>query len=264
VAAQHPPAGTQEPPLSPALQEVFNQGVEALQAGQLDAAEKAFLSVLKQGGRLPFVYNNLGIVYEQRGEREAALEQFRQAIRLDPHYVAPHVLMGSTLLALNRLREAAHELETAARLQPDDPLVHLQLAKVYRRQEDYPRVIEQYQVLGQLAPQDAEYLYQTTRAYLDLSAWCFQQLAHLQPNSARAYQALGENFRAEGRPEIAARAFRRAAEAGPRMPEIHLRLAEIYFEQGQVAEARKEVEAELAIVPASAAALALQKKLEAP
>jgi tetratricopeptide (TPR) repeat protein len=265
AAAQGPASRTGEPPaLSAPLQEVFNQGVQALQSGQLDPAEKAFLQVLKEGGRLPFVYNDLGIVYEQRGEREQALEQFREAIRLDSHYVAPRVLMGSTLLAMNRVREAARELEAAVRLEPGDPLAHLQLAKAYKRLEDYPRVVEQYQALEQLAPQDPEYVYQTTRAYLDLSAWCFQQIAHLQPNSARVYQAFGENFRAEGRPEIALRAFQHAAKADPHLPEIHLALAEIYFSQGKIPEAKKEVEQELAIVPASAAALALKKKLDTP
>jgi hypothetical protein len=48
------------------------------------------------------------------------------------------------------------------------------------------------------------------------------------------------------------------------LPEIHLALAEIYSEQGKKAEARKEIEQELAIVPESAAAAALKKKLDTP
>jgi len=263
VAAQSRTSRTGETTtLSPQLQQAFNQGVEALQAGQLDSAERAFLRVLKEGGRLPFVFNDLGIVYEQRGDREGALIQFREAIRLDPSYVAPRVLMGSTLLAMGRFKEAAHELEVAVRMQPNDPLPHLQLAKAYKRLEDYLGVVEQFHTLRTLAPQEPEYVYQSTRAYLDLSAWCYQQIVHLQPNSARAYQALGENFRAEGRPEIAVHAFQRAAQADPTMPEIHLALAEIYFEQGRKDEARKEIERELAIVPQSAAALTLKKKLD--
>ena len=254
----------QAPALSPHLQEVFNDGVGALQSGQLDAAEKAFLSVLAGGGRLPFVYNNLGIVYEERGDREEALVQFREAARLDPGYVAPHVLMGSTLLATGRFQEAARELERAARMQPNDPLIHWQLAKAYKRAENFLGVVEQLQAVRQLDPKDTEYVYQSARAYLDLSAWCFQQLVQVQPNSARAYQALGENFRAEGRPEIAIHAFQRAVDANPKMPEIHLALAQIYFEQGRKEEARKELDQELALAPGSAAALALKKKLDTP
>jgi hypothetical protein len=47
------------------------------------------------------------------------------------------------------------------------------------------------------------------------------------------------------------------------LPDIHLALAKIYLERGKQAEARQEVEQELAIVPESVAALALKKRLEA-
>jgi tetratricopeptide (TPR) repeat protein len=259
---QRPASAAPAVALSPQLQEVFDQGQQALGAGQLEAAQAAFLKVLTQGGRVAFVYNNLGVVYLQRGDNERAVAQFREAIRLQPDYVAPHVLMGSTLLAMGKFPEAARELETAVKLQPQDPLVRLQLAKAYRREEDYLRAVEQLQALENLAPQEPEYVYQTAKAYLDLSAWCYQQIVHLQPSSARAYQALAENFRAQGRPEIALPVFQRAAQADPTLPEIHLALAEIYFEQGKKAEARKEIEQELAIAPGSAAASALKKKLD--
>ena len=249
--------------LPPQVVEVFNQGVQALNAGQLDAAEKTFLRVLKEGGKVAFVYNNLGIVYQQRGDRERALAQFREAIRLQPDYAAPHVLMGSILLAMGKFPEAARELETAVKLQPKDPLVRLQLAKAYRGAEDMLRAADKFQALRELAPQEPEYVHQSGKAFLDLSAWCYQRIVHLQPNSARAYQALAENFRAQGRPEIATPVFQRAAQADPTLPDIHLALAEIYFEQGKTAEARKEVEQELALIPESAAAAALKRKLDA-
>ncbi|MBZ5516428.1 MAG: tetratricopeptide repeat protein [Acidobacteriia bacterium] len=256
-----PARGGPAPGLTPRLAEVFNEGVEAMNTGQWDSAEKAFLKVLNEGGKEAFVYNNLGIVYQQQGKREQALREFRESIRLEPDYPAPHVLMGSTLLVMGRFEEATRELETAVKLQPQDPLIRAQLALAYRGRQDLPGVVEQYQVVRELAPRDPEYVYQSAKAYLDLSAWCFQQIVHLQPDSARAYQALGENFRAEGRGEIAVHAFERAAQADPTLPEIHLALAEIYAEQGKTAEAQKEVEQELAIVPESAAALALKKKL---
>lgn len=262
VGSQHPaPTAGGAAPLPPQLQELFNQGVQALSGGQLDVAEDVFLRVLKEGGKVAYVHNNLGIVYQQRGESERALAQFREAIRLQPDYVAPRVLMGSTLLALGRLPEATRELETAVKLQPKDPLARLQLAKAYRRREDMLQAVEQFQALRELAPQDPEYAYQSGRAYLDLSAWCYQRIIDLNPRSARAYQTLAENFREQKRPELAIRAYQHAAQLDPKLPEIHLALAQIYDEQGKDAEAKKEIEQELTVVPESAAASALKKKL---
>src|SRR4051794_31446306 len=45
--------------LPASLEELFINGVKAQKSGQLDAAERAFLEVLRQGGKVAFVYNNL-------------------------------------------------------------------------------------------------------------------------------------------------------------------------------------------------------------
>ena len=76
------PSSAQE--LPEALQPTFEEGVRALRAGKLDAAEAAFQRVLEQGGRVAYVHNNLGLVYQERGQHKPAVAQFREAIRLDP------------------------------------------------------------------------------------------------------------------------------------------------------------------------------------
>ena len=85
----------------------------------------------------------------------------------------------------------------------------------------------------------------------------------MEPKSARLYQILGESYRAQGQLDLAVRAYREAAAAAPKMPEIHLALAEIHLGLGNRAQARKEIEQELAIMPGSAAAMALKQQLGA-
>ena len=240
------------------------EGVEAQKAGQLDVAERAFLQVLRQGGKVAFVHNNLGIVYQMRGDHSKAIAQFREAVRLQPSYAAPYLLMGASLLALRKVPEATRELERAVKLQPKEPLARLQLARAYERGSNFRGVVEQFRALRELAPQEPEYAYQLGNAYLKLAGWCAQEIVRLNPRSARVYQMLGENYRVQaGRMELAVRAFQRAAQADPKLPDVHLALAGIYLEQGKQSEARKAIEQELAIVPESVAALALRQKLEA-
>ncbi len=247
--------------LPPALEEVFNQGVEAEKAGKLDAAEKAFLRVLAGGGDRAFVHNNLGIVYQQRGDHTRAVAEFREAIRLDPGYASPRILLGASLAAAGHEREARRELEAAVKLAPREPLAHLELAKVYERADNPAGAVDEYLALGELSPQDPEYAYQLGSAYLKLSAGCFRQILELEPHSARAFELRGEIYRERGETEPARRALARALELDPAFPGIHLMLAQIYLGQGNAAEARKELDRELAVVPDSLAALALRKKL---
>jgi len=248
--------------LPPALTELFNKGVQAEKAGQLDAAEKAFLAVLEQGGKQAFVYNNLGIVYRERGDNERALVPFREAIRLNARYAAPRVLMGSSLLALGRVKEAAAELEAAVKIDPREPSARLELARAYARAGNLTGAVEQFRQLRQQAPGDPEYAYQLGRAHMKLSAWCIAEINRVAPGSARVEQILAENRAAQGRTGEAIRAYLKAAAADPRLAGIHLALAQIYVQEGKPEEARAEIERELAIVPENAMALAFKRKLD--
>jgi Tfp pilus assembly protein PilF len=250
-----------EPPVS--LDVLFEQGVQALKAGRLGEAETAFRRVLQEGGNRAYVHNNLAIVYQQQGQHSEAVAECREAMRLDPAYAPPRVVLGGSLLALGRVAEATAELERAVKLLPKERLVREQLARAYTRGGHPAAAIEQYRTLREIAPENPEYAYQLGRAYLRLSEWALLRLREIDPGSARIHQAMGHNYRVQGRADLAVRAFERAAQADPRLPEIHLALAQIHLEQRNYAEARKEIDRELAIVPESAGALALKRRLEA-
>jgi tetratricopeptide (TPR) repeat protein len=244
-------------------QATFERGVGALKAGRLAEAEAAFRRVLEEGGREPYVYNNLAIVHQQQGRHREAVAECREAIRLDAAYPAPRVVMGGSLLALGRVAEAVTTLEAAVKLLPKERLAREQLARAYERAGRPTAAIEQYRAMRDRSPGDPEAAYQLGRAYLRLSEWAMQSLRDVDPGSARIYQALGHNYRVQGRADLAVRAFERAARADPKLPEIHLALAQIYVEQKNWASARAEIERELAIVPESAGALALGRRIEA-
>ncbi len=250
-----------QPDLPEELRGVFEAGVAAEKAGRLDEAEKDFQQVLQRGGKAAFVYNNLGIVYQRRGDHIRAIEQFREAIRLQPEYVAPHALLGASLLAAGRVSEAVRELERAVRLDPRQTLVRVELAKAYERANNLGAMADQYRALHNLAPQDPEYAYQMGQAYLRLAQWCLEQMTRLDPESQRVHERLADAYRAQGRTDDAIRAFRRAAQADPKLPGIHLALAQIYLEQRKPEDARQEIEREVAIVPESLAAKAIQQRI---
>jgi Tfp pilus assembly protein PilF len=249
--------------LSASLERLFMEGVQAQKTGRLEVAEKLFLEVLRRGGRVAYVYNNLGAVYQMRGDHARAIAQFRDAVRLQPNYAAPRILMGASLLALGKVAEATPQLERAVKLQPREPLARQQLAKAYERAGNLPGLVDQFRALREIAPQEPEYAYQLGRAYVQLAGWCFREMARVNGRAARVYQARAENYRVLGQLERAILVFQRAAQADPKLPDIHLALAEIYLEQGKHDAARQEIEQELAIVPESVAALVLKKRLEA-
>jgi Flp pilus assembly protein TadD len=261
VLALVPLASAQELPAE--LRLSFDEGVRALKAGKLDEAEVAFRAVLEGGGDLAQVHNNLGIVYQRGGRHQRAIAEFREAVRLDPDHAAPQILLGASLLALGRVEDARPPLEQAVKMAPREPLARLQLVRVLERLGDWSGAVDQYRILRQLEPEEPEYVYGLGRAYLRVSEARLRELRELDPASARSQQAEGHSYRVQGRPELALQAFERAARADPTMPEIHLAMAQIHVEQKRWAEARREIELELALVPDSAGARALEKHLRA-
>ncbi|MEW5977295.1 MAG: tetratricopeptide repeat protein [Acidobacteriota bacterium] len=248
--------------LPASLELLFQQGVEAQKANRLTEARQKFLEVLQRGGKVAFVYNNLGAVYQQMGNHAEAIPQFREAIRLQPDYPAPRFLLGASLLAVGQTADAVREFEQALRLDPNQAIGRLQLARAYEQSGNPLRSVNQYQKLVESHPRDVEMAYGLGRAYMRLSEWAFQRIREIDPQSPRLYQTLALNYHIQGHDELALRALQQAVAIDPTLPELHAALAEIYLAKGQFNEARAAIDKELAILPDSLSALTLKKKIE--
>jgi eukaryotic-like serine/threonine-protein kinase len=65
--------------------------------------------------REAFAFNSLGLANRSLGQQERAIEAFREARRLDPRFISPHVNLAESLIALNRYDEAAAAIDEAGR-----------------------------------------------------------------------------------------------------------------------------------------------------
>ena len=254
-------AAAQQPP--PAQGPGLAAGVEALKSGDLDTAEKVFSDALRKGVKSALVFHNLGVIAQQRGNHVLAINRFRQAIALQPAYAPSRLLLGVSLLTLGKNAEAIAELQRATRSMPQEPQAHLQLAKAYEASDNWMAAVEELQKLVNLDPQNAEYSYLLGRAWTKVSAWSYQRLAHLNPDSARLHQALGQEYAMQGKHDLAIAAYQQAARSDPKLPEIHLALALLLLEVKRYDEARTEIGLELNLVPDSKTALETRAKIEA-
>src|SRR5438876_7067592 len=178
----------------PSLEAQVAPGIEALNSGDLDSAEKVLSSALRQGIKHPLVYHNLGVIAQMRGQHLEAVQKFREALALQPAYGPSRLLLGASLLALGRNAEAVRELQHAVRLMPQQPQAHLLLAKAYESSEDWIAAAQQLQKLVELAPQEPEFAYQLDNAWMRLSGRSYQQIARIKANSARLQQGLGQEY----------------------------------------------------------------------
>jgi tetratricopeptide (TPR) repeat protein len=241
--------------------ELFERGVELLRADRLDEAGEIFRRLLEVG-KDPVVYHNLGIVYQRQGRHEQAIDQFRESLRMDPGLAATRALLGAGLLALGRSSEAVPELERAVESRPQDVLIRDQLAEAYRREGRLFEAVDQRRAIRDLIPENPEAAYQLGKAFGELSEWSYREMTRIAPDSARVHFGLGQTFLARGDFEAAARAFERAVQTDPKMPEAHLMYAHALVRLGRLGEALDAVEEELELVPVNTGAKQLRDQLK--
>jgi protein O-mannosyl-transferase len=75
------------------------------------------------------ILNNLGIALAERGEMDAAIQAYQEALRIWPRSVKAHVNLGAALAGQGKLDEAISHYSEALRLKPDDALARTNWTK---------------------------------------------------------------------------------------------------------------------------------------
>lgn len=75
----------------------------------------------------------LGELARRAGDWNEAIARFSKAVRLDAGFSEAHLALGMSLAASGQFSQALSPLETYAKLQPEDPAGHYQLALAYSR-----------------------------------------------------------------------------------------------------------------------------------
>jgi len=104
----------------------ISQGYYISITGELDKATEA-LEYMKKTYPRSGAQNNLGNQYMVSGQYEKAVEEYREAITLEPTAAIPYSNLAGAFISINRLAEAKEILNQALALKLDTPLLHYRL-----------------------------------------------------------------------------------------------------------------------------------------
>lgn len=159
--------------------------------------------------------NNLGVLYDELGSHELALEQFEAARELEPENVEVLTNLGASLGGVGRFEEAERELRRAQRLDPEALDVRANLGILYYRRGLYAQaeaelrwVCERDHDHGPAHFYRGEALNRLGR--VDQAMDVLERAIHLQPENAKAFYTLGILFDKKHMPEEAARMYRKS------------------------------------------------------
>lgn len=123
------------------VEQLFNQGIEAFQRGDMDRAATCFGNAFTRDPNFAPAYNGLGLVLMNLGAMPEALERYDQAIRVAPEYASPYINRGIVLRALGKTEEALASLDRAIMLQPDNPNAHSNRASILTEHSQFTAAV---------------------------------------------------------------------------------------------------------------------------
>lgn len=116
--------------------------------------ETLWFATVKVSPSGPNIHNNLGAIYQQKGNLQKAIEEFRLAIAINPGYADAYHNLANTYQQAGMLQEAADSYKKAIEINPHLWQSHQNLAAIYYNQGWYDLSLQELQKALEINPND--------------------------------------------------------------------------------------------------------------
>jgi protein O-mannosyl-transferase len=183
-------------------------------------------------------HNNLGSVFYNQGNFDAAISHFRQSIEINPDYDMGHYNLAVMLSQQGDMEGAIRNYSEAIRVHPGFGMAHYNLALLLERKDQNEDSFQHYLTVINLNPE-------FYRAYNNLGAIlmkngrvneainCFQKALKINPGYSKAYFSLGlASYRLENYHQ-SVRYYEKAIKLDPNFEQARNNLCEALFQGGK-------------------------------
>jgi tetratricopeptide (TPR) repeat protein len=233
--------------LSPEALQHMQAGVAADKQRQLDAAIAEFRKVTELDPAYADGFISLGQAYMEKHDFASAIAPLKHAVDLNADSMPAHQLLGYALLVQGYAAEAIPHLKHA------QEKTALGIAQIQTGQ--LPEAVANLQAALAARPNDPDILYYLGRASGLLAKQSIDTLLAAYPDSARAHQAMGENYFVLRQMPQAEKEYSDALRLQADLPEVHLELGEVYAGAFQWDKAEQEFRAQAKLQPGNAEAV---------
>ena len=231
---------------SPEAQQHMQAGIEADKRRHYEVAIVEFRKVTELDPSLPTGFVSLGQAYMENHDFGSAIAPLKHALELSPDLTAAHRLLGYALLSQGYFNEAVPHLEKA------NEQAALGIAQIETGQ--LSQAVVNLEAALAKRPNDPDLLYYLVRAAGLRSKQSMDSMLSAYPDSARAHQALGENYFVLRQMPQAEKELREALKLQPNLPEVHLELGLVYAGASQWDKAEQEFRVQTKLQPGNAEA----------
>jgi protein O-mannosyl-transferase len=209
----------------------------------------------KKSPNLVRPYNNVGEAYDELGQYDEAIAEFKGALKLNHNYFFGLNNLGNIYGKQRKLPEAIDYFKRALKQKPDYSPAHYNLARAFhltgRRQE----AAESYRKSIKSNPFFEQAFYNLAFLAMELSLFDealenFEKFISMQPNHSKAHFGAGNAFMMKGQLDLALTEYRKSAQLDPSFAFPYLNIANIQMQTKNIPAAIENFEKALSINPA--------------
>ena len=239
----------------PDIQDRFQAGQTALEAGKFAIAETEFRAALDALPGLSEARANLGLALFLQGKYELSVSELEQVALALPDLPAAHLFLGLGQLKLGASDQAIASLTRSLELEPANLEAHRALAACYLAKGDYASAVPEFQAAFTHSPDKTEAWYLLGRDYMGLMSDLAGRLVVEQPESVWATRLGADMLALSDAWDAAANYYAAAIAKRADLPGLHSALGSSRLRLGALDEASIHFEDELRIDPRSERAL---------
>jgi lipoprotein NlpI len=219
-------------------------------------------TALIQSGRetndvLSAAFYNRGLAHSNKGEFDLAIQDFDEALRLNPSYADAFNNRGLAHSNKGEYDPAIQDYDQALRLNPAYAYAFNNRGNAYFRKGDDDRAIQDFDQALRVNPSYAHAFNNRGNAHsdqgeYDLAIQDFDQALRLNPTYAHAFNDRGSAYLRQGEYDLAIRDFDQALRLDPRYADAFRGRGAAHFCLGQFAAAQPDFAAALTANPGNA------------
>ena len=211
-------------------------------------------------GNLSTIYDNRGTAYSSKGDHDRAIQDFNEAIRLNPDFEKAYYDRGNAYIGKEEYDRAIQDFDEAIQLNPNAETAYYGRGYAYKKKGDYDRAIQDFNEAIRLDPDFERAYYDRGNAYIDKEEYergiqDFNEAIQLNPNNANNYNNRGVAYNRKGDYGRAIQDYSQAIHLNSNDTTSYLNRGDAYFAQSNLTAAIADFEHTISAAPSSSAAV---------
>lgn len=237
-----------------------NLGAALIKRDRIDEAIQELREALRLDPQQAHSHTNLGAALVKANRIDQGIVELRTALRLDPREVTAHFHLGKTLSKLGEVAQAVEQYRAGLRIDPNYPTMHSNLGNALAKANRIDEAIESYQEALRIDPYHLPACFNLANTLLSLGRFNeaierYDRVIRIDPTYADAQSNRGNALLSLGKTDQALEAYRWALRTNPGHLLAHYNMGNALASLGRFDEAIEAYRLTLRINPRYAGAL---------